>query len=523
MSVPFCNTHLRIPRGFGALLECLVREILRDQPADIPKYAAIYFKRLLAQRDGSGVDPIEWAASLEDRFDNDRAFQAVPETVTENAIPEEKPSEIEGSAALAEVPQPEVAAGTSSQVDLAEDQKEKSPDEPQSETLSDFSEVQESTESKLSEEPATEEEAEAPETKEQEVTREVATEEAEEVAKEETGEEVQEEDQEDTEEVEKEEDEEVAEGESQVEDQQETQEDVQEEDQNEVLDEAQEKAQDEDEEASKDGAEEEGSEVESVADVGETETMTEEVKVDENEGDDPLQAADEESALAETGEAEETQPQNETTEEVQAQEEEAMTNEKEDLSTNVEGDSELSEVESVDVTQDEESDLAEKQPEEEGISEAGVTEEDANVETGTGEEEAGTNNEEMQDLVTTEVGLDLAQMWMASFSGGQQRSSQLRTPTTMHAFILMGGEGCALKRLPEDRVRPHKSPDMDCRNEERSRTQEEEDIMDIPLDDPEANRAAAKIQAGFRGHMTRKKMKPEDKAEGEERQEERGQ
>lgn len=40
--------------------------------------------------------------------------------------------------------------------------------------------------------------------------------------------------------------------------------------------------------------------------------------------------------------------------------------------------------------------------------------------------------------------------------------------------------------------------------------------MDIPLDDPEANRAAAKIQAGFRGHMTRKKMKPEDKAEGEE-------
>jgi len=40
--------------------------------------------------------------------------------------------------------------------------------------------------------------------------------------------------------------------------------------------------------------------------------------------------------------------------------------------------------------------------------------------------------------------------------------------------------------------------------------------MDIPLDDPEANRAAAKIQAGFRGHMTRKKMKPEDKAEAEE-------
>ena len=51
---------------------------------------------------------------------------------------------------------------------------------------------------------------------------------------------------------------------------------------------------------------------------------------------------------------------------------------------------------------------------------------------------------------------------------------------------------------------------------ECSKPQEEEDIMDIPLDDPEANKAAAKIQAGFRGHMTRKKMKPEEKAEGEE-------
>lgn len=39
--------------------------------------------------------------------------------------------------------------------------------------------------------------------------------------------------------------------------------------------------------------------------------------------------------------------------------------------------------------------------------------------------------------------------------------------------------------------------------------------MDIPLDDPEANKAAAKIQAGFRGHMTRKKLKPGEKP-GEE-------
>uniref|UniRef100_W5KJ26 Neuromodulin n=1 Tax=Astyanax mexicanus TaxID=7994 RepID=W5KJ26_ASTMX len=56
---------------------------------------------------------------------------------------------------------------------------------------------------------------------------------------------------------------------------------------------------------------------------------------------------------------------------------------------------------------------------------------------------------------------------------------------------------------------------MDCHIEECGHPQEEEDIMDIPLDDPEANKAAAKIQAGFRGHMTRKKMKPGEKP-GEE-------
>ncbi|KAM6334558.1 sperm surface protein Sp17-like [Alca torda] len=38
-------------------------------------------------------------------------------------------------------------------------------------------------------------------------------------------------------------------------------------------------------------------------------------------------------------------------------------------------------------------------------------------------------------------------------------------------------------------------------------TKLDEDILDIPLDDPDANAAAAKIQASFRGHMTRKKIK----------------
>ena len=53
MSVPFSNTHLRVPRGFGTILEGLAREVLRDQPEDIPKYAAQYFDALLKQREGN--------------------------------------------------------------------------------------------------------------------------------------------------------------------------------------------------------------------------------------------------------------------------------------------------------------------------------------------------------------------------------------------------------------------------------------------------------------------------------------
>uniref|UniRef100_A0A671WIX9 Sperm autoantigenic protein 17 n=1 Tax=Sparus aurata TaxID=8175 RepID=A0A671WIX9_SPAAU len=53
MSVPFSNTHLRVPRGFGTILEGLAREVLRDQPEDIPQYAALYFDALLKQREGN--------------------------------------------------------------------------------------------------------------------------------------------------------------------------------------------------------------------------------------------------------------------------------------------------------------------------------------------------------------------------------------------------------------------------------------------------------------------------------------
>ncbi|XP_022609592.1 sperm surface protein Sp17 [Seriola dumerili] len=88
MSVPFSNTHLRIPRGFGTILEGLAREILRDQPEDIPKYAAQYFDVLLKQREESGMDPAEWAAKLEDRFYNNHAFKATGASPEKELAPE---------------------------------------------------------------------------------------------------------------------------------------------------------------------------------------------------------------------------------------------------------------------------------------------------------------------------------------------------------------------------------------------------------------------------------------------------
>nr|XP_014341141.1 PREDICTED: neurofilament medium polypeptide-like isoform X2 [Latimeria chalumnae] len=77
MSIPFSNTHLRIPRGFGNLLEGLAREVLRKQPADIPAFAAQYFSELLRNRNESGVDPAEWGAKLEDRFYNSHVFKDI--------------------------------------------------------------------------------------------------------------------------------------------------------------------------------------------------------------------------------------------------------------------------------------------------------------------------------------------------------------------------------------------------------------------------------------------------------------
>ncbi|XP_069597731.1 sperm surface protein Sp17 isoform X2 [Ranitomeya imitator] len=80
MSIPFSNTHYRIPRGFANLLEGLTREVLREQPKEIPNFAARYFAELLKKREESGFDPAEWGAALEDRFYNNHSFQLVEDS-----------------------------------------------------------------------------------------------------------------------------------------------------------------------------------------------------------------------------------------------------------------------------------------------------------------------------------------------------------------------------------------------------------------------------------------------------------
>ncbi|XP_007520751.1 sperm surface protein Sp17 [Erinaceus europaeus] len=79
MSIPFSNTHYRIPQGFGNLLEGLTREILREQPDNIPAFAAAYFENLLEKREKTNFDPAEWGAKVDDRFYNNHAFKE-PET-----------------------------------------------------------------------------------------------------------------------------------------------------------------------------------------------------------------------------------------------------------------------------------------------------------------------------------------------------------------------------------------------------------------------------------------------------------
>ncbi|KAL7831755.1 hypothetical protein AOLI_G00293030 [Acnodon oligacanthus] len=132
MSVPFSNTNLRVPRGFGNILEGLAREVLREQPEDIPTFAAVYFTALLKQREESGLDPAEWGARLEDRLYNNHTFKNTANqgnsssaTVTGNSVNEDKADQAESLENGDPIIQPAQSSSPSSETPDASKDEEK--------------------------------------------------------------------------------------------------------------------------------------------------------------------------------------------------------------------------------------------------------------------------------------------------------------------------------------------------------------------------------------------------------------
>ena len=52
MSSVLSHGQLTVPKDLPAALESLARAVLKEQPTDLPKFAAAHFRVLLAQRAG---------------------------------------------------------------------------------------------------------------------------------------------------------------------------------------------------------------------------------------------------------------------------------------------------------------------------------------------------------------------------------------------------------------------------------------------------------------------------------------
>ncbi|XP_067676890.1 DNA ligase 1-like isoform X3 [Haliotis asinina] len=75
MAVPFSNTKLRVPKGFQNILEGLAREVLRAQPKDVFEFGCQYFESMVRVREETGHDPAVQGARIEDRFYNNDSFK----------------------------------------------------------------------------------------------------------------------------------------------------------------------------------------------------------------------------------------------------------------------------------------------------------------------------------------------------------------------------------------------------------------------------------------------------------------
>ncbi|XP_075956699.1 neurogranin (protein kinase C substrate, RC3) b [Anarhichas minor] len=690
MSVPFSITHLRVPQGFGPILEGLAREVLRDQPEDIPKYAAQYFDALLKQREDSGMDPAEWAAKQEDTYNNNalKAAGAIPEKDPETEVTISNAEEYEekhdmtekhvislekgiseeetGNMLPAVDAQPDDVSGaeeekdptitTFDHVDRAANGKDSSSasdhDMPQSELeptdLSSFRAIIKVDVCSQELGTAEDEEGDQQETAvvDEEIVDSEGVKKTEHVeafpysgladvdvcatelgATERLIDGATSEDDDDNSkpqpeetvvqsslspecnqreakyQVEKAKEEEATETEAspggineslahikgglhinaipkedslveisfedvpedqqikEVEEKQSEEEGSVEVLQNEILEMQQEEdvtvvSTDQNKSSTQDRDEVEMKGVEKAvhSEGGEMESQHEafhimKEKVDTNTYDYNLTDSDDDdekrkgvktsSSHQPTSEADEENPEDETDQNEhnekmregefhQNSEEEAKSNnpdDKEDETTDTVGG------DNGDIHAEGYSEVEDHSPQVtwSNVSTAATESEtlEASAQLPLEENEEGQRTPESQDAVVekersseaedlVEEGQIDSEIQKKSDAMCEEGSIILTESADRPAASHQGEE----RPLGKDSTEPEgKSGDKD----ECSRPQEEEDIMDIPLDDPEANRAAAKIQAGFRGHMTRKKMKPEDKAEAEERQEDRGQ
>merc|ERR1712051_274866 len=72
--------QLQVPPGLPSALESLARAVLKEQPDDLPKFAAAHFQALLRQREASGNDPFTSSAAINEETLPPKFEKPLPES-----------------------------------------------------------------------------------------------------------------------------------------------------------------------------------------------------------------------------------------------------------------------------------------------------------------------------------------------------------------------------------------------------------------------------------------------------------
>ncbi|CBY38884.1 unnamed protein product [Oikopleura dioica] len=80
MSSVMSHGQLQVPPGLPSALESLARAVLKEQPDDLPKFAAAHFQALLRQREASGNDPFTSSAAINEETLPPKFEKPLPES-----------------------------------------------------------------------------------------------------------------------------------------------------------------------------------------------------------------------------------------------------------------------------------------------------------------------------------------------------------------------------------------------------------------------------------------------------------